>query len=140
MLIANEEKLIKDFPKLHNPENPVFLRTELWKGFVCGDGWFNLIYDLSKKMQDYIEDNNLDIQILEIKTKSGQLRVIVDRLDVGLNAIINQAVALAPRICEKCGVDHTVSIYFDGDFSASLCTACRNTNINDLINFRFNEA
>jgi len=53
---ANTEKLFRDFPKLFPKENMGDPRVSLMCfGFECGDGWFDIIYDLCSHIQDRID-------------------------------------------------------------------------------------
>ena len=44
--------------------------------FECGDGWFNLLYDLSKKIQRLINEKKIskDFRVIQIKEKFAFLR------------------------------------------------------------------
>jgi len=49
-----DEKLCKDFPNLYTDRRNDMMATCMCWGFECGDGWFELIYDLSSKLEPLI--------------------------------------------------------------------------------------
>lgn len=56
-----EQKLVEEFPLLYADINESMTSTCMCWGFECCDGWFDLIYDLSSKLEPLI---------LDIKSKS----------------------------------------------------------------------
>lgn len=101
-----QDKIINDFPKL-------FEDRGTWRNFYfeTGDGWYNLIYNACKELQEWSDKNNIQITLLQIKEKFGPIRIyymIVN--DNGLNVdqseidtIIERAEELSTQTCEKCG-------------------------------------
>jgi len=96
----NELKLLKAFPKLYafateftEPIIPMYF------GFECGDGWFKLIWDLSKKLTALSED----IQALQVKEKFGSLRFYVTGGSNKAYEAIERAERKSWKICEVCG-------------------------------------
>lgn len=50
-----EDKLLNDFPLLYRGAKEGVHRNLMSLGFCCGDGWFDLIYKLSEKLERVIE-------------------------------------------------------------------------------------
>lgn len=48
------QKLYKDFPLLYSDKNKPLSMSLMGFGFECGDGWFQIIYDLSKCLTEMI--------------------------------------------------------------------------------------
>lgn len=73
-------------------------------GFVCGDGWFELIDALCESLQFDI-DNNGTPQIVarQVKEKLGMLRFYVGKVTEEQNGMISFAQSFSGRICEICG-------------------------------------
>lgn len=56
-----DEKLVRAFPNLYSDRYIGNKSSGMRWGFSCGDGWFDIIWDLSSKLEkiieDYIEEN-----------------------------------------------------------------------------------
>ena len=50
-----DKKLVKAFPLLYGDRNAPMQSTAMCWGFSCGDGWFDLIWDLSSKLEPIIK-------------------------------------------------------------------------------------
>lgn len=60
-----DEKLVKAFPLLYGDRHGSMQETAMCWGFSCGDGWFNIIWDLSSKLEPLIQkfiDDNPDLE------------------------------------------------------------------------------
>jgi len=59
----NDLRLVKEFPLLYGDRDAPMQSTAMCWGFSCGDGWFDIIWDLSSKLepliQKFIDDNPL---------------------------------------------------------------------------------
>lgn len=101
-----EEKLVAEFPNLYR---------EMWfdpkiscMAFgVCVDsGWYQLIYDLSIKLEALIlelpqEDREKSFAA-QVKQKFGSLRFYLDGATKEMSSLINEAEEKSKTICEKC--------------------------------------
>jgi hypothetical protein len=107
----------------------------------CGDGWYWLIDNLCRQINDYVKYNNnpklfsvdkvmgmkidqpkLDVNITYIKEKFGILNVYCDGADSEIWNYISFACNLSTKICENCG-----STKYMGTTSAwirHLCVEC----------------
>lgn len=79
---ANTQKLIADFPKLYRQtENSLSM---MQFSFECGDGWFDLVYRLSKDIEAEAKKLGLDPQAdawpcaLQVKEKFATLKFYCD--------------------------------------------------------------
>jgi hypothetical protein len=97
-----------------------------WFHFEHGNGWFDLIWDMSKKIYENMGDLEKDgysISILQIKEKFGELRIYygfkrdrnevfdIDVIIIGRNIardriveIIKQTANKSLNTCEDCGI------------------------------------
>lgn len=85
-------------------------------GFECGDGWAELLVELSKKIQAHL--NTLDPEVaaqivaLQVKEKYGTLRFYVSAHDENIENLIKDAEKKSAVTCEHCGKDGKIR----GDF------------------------
>lgn len=84
--------------------------------FECGHGWFNLIKDLSIKIEKILEENAKRIKIPEgeeifyfemfaeqVKEKFGTLRFYMSTETDEITNLIHEAEAASSQTCEDCG-------------------------------------
>ena len=89
--------------------------------FECGIGWYNLLHDLSLKIEKVLEreaencklhegeENEYDEMFaIQVKEKYGTLRFYMSRETDEVSALIDKAEALSSQTCEICGVPATV--------------------------------
>ena len=96
-------------------------------GFECGDGWFNLIYELSKKIEsrnDKIEDPNDYFIALQVKEKYGSLRFYLNTFDKEVDRWLGEAEIESESTCENCG--STEDLTTTCGWIKTLCTKCLN--------------
>ena len=101
-------------------------RTLMCYGFCHGDGWFNIIENLSAKIQTYCDEKKSqgeDFQVVavQVKEKFGGLRFYVDGGDEYTNGLIRAAEDASYETCEDCGVPGTLR---KGGWWATLCDKC----------------
>lgn len=73
-------------------------------GFECGDGWYQLLYDLSQKLVNYqAEHSELNIEAEQVKSKFGTLRFHLDGGDGATQEMIDRACLRASGTCEITG-------------------------------------
>lgn len=97
-----EDKLYNDFPFLYD-------RKLLW-GFECHDGWFDLIYDLSSKIepliQEWIKENDNEEEhptAVQVKQKFASLRFYMSSGTKEIYDLIDEAEKKSFTTCEDCG-------------------------------------
>ena len=110
----NTLKLMKDFPLLYGKPNPLYgIKLKFPFSFDVDDGWFDLIYQLSKDIQRVIDntpDHSLDdFVILQIKEKFGGLRYYVGAYTREIGDLIDEVEKKADHTCEICGKEGKLS-------------------------------
>ncbi len=73
-----ELQLVKKFPIIFKDYGGDMRQTCLHWGFECGDGWYDLIYDLCEKINLLIGDKNIKVTAVQVKEKFGGLRFYYD--------------------------------------------------------------
>lgn len=79
-------------------------------GFECGDGWYQIIYDLSVSIEtlaaqlkaDGVAEEQLPC-VSQVKEKFGGLRFYVDNLYGDMWELIDAAETLSQETCDVCG-------------------------------------
>jgi hypothetical protein len=104
-----DNKLVKAFPLLYGDRNAPMQSTCMCWGFP-GDGWFDLIWDLSSKLEPLIQkfiDENQDTELypkaFQVKEKFGGLRFYMTCGTDEISDLISEAEALSLKTCEECG-------------------------------------
>jgi hypothetical protein len=105
-----DNKLCSDFPQLYRQRNWDASKTCLCWGFP-GDGWFDLIYELSTKIDSLFKNNNLNGDdypaCVQVKEKFGSLRFymegIPERINNEAHTYIGEAEEKSSKTCEDCG-------------------------------------
>ena len=104
-----DKKLVKAFPLLYGDRNAPMQSTAMCWGFP-GDGWFNIIWDLSSKLEPLIQkfiDENQDTELYpkasQVKEKFGGLRFYMTCGSDEIFDLIAEAEALSYKTCEECG-------------------------------------
>ena len=128
----NEEltgKLLADFPYLYRDRH----LSSMQNGFVCGDGWFDLIYKTSQDIELAARESGLTPdspywpKCRQVKEKFGTLRFVVFAIEgfpvlsQRINELRLAALNRSLEICERC--DQSVKVVTNG-LSATLCTEC----------------
>jgi len=105
-----DKKLVREFPHLYEDRNAPGESTCMCWGFSCSDGWFDIIWELSSKLEPLIQkfiEENPDIELYpkaaRVKEKHGGLRFYMTRGTDEIFNLIEEAEALSHKICEECG-------------------------------------
>ncbi len=115
----NTKKLYDTFPELFQED---YKRRNPW-GFACDDGWFNIIYELSEKLQEYRSRTGIDIYVIDVKEKFGELICYLDHYpEEYILSLIRQARQQSLSTCEICGKKGTKSIHCS--LIKTLCQRC----------------
>lgn len=118
-----EDRIFKEFPHLFN-------RTDRNQSLMCfgfehGDGWFDIVYNLTKQLDELAKDENIKFEILQIKEKFGTLRYYPSLYSSEMEKLIEQAEELSANTCEVCG--STKDVKLRGDYWVSTqCEICWN--------------
>ncbi len=105
-LMNNEltEKLYSEFPQLYRGHTKSPQESSMCWGFECGDGWFELIRNLSRELTDYLaEHSTLDLEVIQVKSKFGSFRYYVKGGDENTQKLIEDASERAKHVCELTG-------------------------------------
>jgi hypothetical protein len=133
----NEENTKKLFNRFDffQPSEPI-TRSLMAFGFECGDGWFQLIWDLCEKIEEELK--NIEIapkeetkrllrgqslfNVVQVKEKFGTLRFYAHGGNDKIDELIRKAENKSAITCEKCGKE-AKPVQKDGWY-ATLCTSC----------------
>lgn len=127
-----DNKLCQRFPTIFRDRNADSKTTLMCYGFNCGDGWFQLIWDLCLEL----EKLHPKVVATQVKEKFGGLRFYYTTVEEELDGIlgvslrnnkafnlISQAEARSYQICEWCGKPG--SITKPKHWVHTLCSKCR---------------
>ena len=79
--------------------------------FECGDGWFQLIWDLSLDLEQIAKEEEVDLYVSQVKSKYGTLRYYMGAETERMSAVIDKYEELSAHICELCGKSGRLAIY-----------------------------
>ena len=111
----NTKYLFKKYPKLFPTKERKNLQVSLMGfGFMCNDGWFDLINALSRHIQDHVDYKNktnkekgikevFQPTVQEVKEKFGGLRYYISPGDDVIFGLTWFSEELSFHICENCG-------------------------------------
>ncbi len=107
MTQENEQKLFNRFDFFH-PERSI--KDSLMAfGFECGDGWFDLIWELCEDIETALKNDTANeaaefpFQVVQVKEKYGGLRFYSNSGTDEIFALIDTAEEKSTEICEICG-------------------------------------
>lgn len=136
-----DAKLVKAFPTLYADRNKPMNQTAMCWGFQCGDGWFKLIWDLSKKLEPMVkkwkcpkslQGSGYECAASTVKEKFGTLRFYMTTSTDEMEAAITEAEKISAKTCEDCGKPgKNQSI---GGWWRTVCPACKKSYIKEQTN------
>lgn len=102
-----EDKLFNDFPLLYD-RNSDMKNSSMGFGFECGDGWYELIRELSERLYPLVEAISTDeygsyCSATQVKEKYGTLRFYMTVTTAQMDDILEEFEDRSSRICEACG-------------------------------------
>ena len=92
-------------------------------GFECGDGWFDLLWNLCEDIEKLNPPD--DFEVHQIKEKFAGLRFYTGAGTEEIFNRIDQAEAESYKTCETCGSKDNVTS--EGRWITTLCKECRKT-------------
>jgi len=99
-----EMKLFNDFPDLYRGCNKPMTESLMCFGFECGNGWFQLIYDLSSDLMRITRTKGYKTPVVvQVKEKFGGLRFYINGSQDEYQGRIMAAEELSFQTCEMCG-------------------------------------
>ena len=94
--------------------------------FECNEGWFDLIYALSKRLEVHIlnipKRNQHFTKAVQVKEKFGAMRFYMSSGTEEMLDLINKAEKKSTKVCEACGKSGKV-IWSNG-WATTLCSDC----------------
>ena len=103
----NTKKLKESFPFLYSNSNPREPFNYGGAGFQCGDGWYNIIYTLSEKLENILLKMNLrersEHTVAQVKEKFGTLRFYMTSATEEMHNAIRETEKQSTTTCEECG-------------------------------------
>jgi ribosomal protein L37AE/L43A len=118
----NTRKLIDMFPKLYHGYTKSMTESLMCFGFECGDGWFDLIKELSQKITEI--DPEGECKAVQVKEKFGTLRFYTFGSNDQISNLIVEYEEKSAHVCEDCGSNINVKTSGEG-WIRSLCEECR---------------
>ena len=100
-----EEKLLTAAPILYQQYNKLPNETCMCWGFECPDTWFDLLFDLSQKLEAFnngFKEYNCSIQAAQVKEKYGELCFYYDvKLNEKLDKITLEIIKSRIKLLDK---------------------------------------
>jgi len=110
-----DEQLCREFPNLYRNRNGSMRETCMCWGFDVGEGWFQLIYDLSKKLEAEIlkqpEEERQYYCASQVKEKYAGLRFYMEGSTNEMEELIQKAEEKSGKTCEICGAPGEVRVH-----------------------------
>jgi len=96
-------ELYEKFPHLYRERTAPLESSKMAWGFQCEDGWYKIIYEMSKKIQKLSNDSDYAPAITEVsRNESGLLHVEARNLSPPVASIIATAEEQSKLTCEYC--------------------------------------
>lgn len=131
-----DKQLCDKYPKIFRDRHGDMKETAMCWGFCCGQGWFDIIDDLCKKLQHLSDISGVQIIAVQVKEKFGTLRFYIttdsSSIKEGVDASIirdlaEDAVSSATNqtqsTCEVCG-EYGKLISTETKWLKTLCDKC----------------
>ena len=101
----NTKKLLKKYPELYRGHTKPPNESLMCFLFECGDGWYNMIDELSDRITKLCKKKDIEIpEVFQVKSKWAELRYYLDfHADDEIDTIIDEYEYKSSKICEKCG-------------------------------------
>jgi len=122
-----EQKLFDEFPSFFRGREKGARATLMVFGFMCDDGWYNLIYNLCKDIEKELEKHpelKKQFIVLEVKEKFGGLRFYSGPATEKIFKLIDEAEKKSYKICEICGKRGCLRINRNYFWYKTLCKSC----------------
>lgn len=121
-----QDKLVSYFPSLYIEKSWDSFYSPMAFGFCVGDGWFDIIWNLSTKIDSIIKglpENERHLhRVVQVKEKFGGLRFYMSVNHVEIEKAIDEATRLSLITCEKCGKPGKMDS--NGGWFQTICNEC----------------
>jgi hypothetical protein len=121
-----QEKVFNEFPEICRGSKLSSREHCLGRGIETDDGWFPIIYAMSKAVDVHLKKlkdagKPLDFEFTQIKEKFATLRVYDNGGDEFIDGVIATAEILSSITCEVCGRTGYRSVNERGSWVKTLC-------------------
>lgn len=99
----NTQYLYDTYPRLYRGHRKSPRKTLMYWGFCCGNGWFQILDDVSRDIAAHALGKGLDPEVLQVKEKFGTLSFYIRGADSDIHGLILQADERSTQTCEMCG-------------------------------------
>jgi len=100
----NTRTLFEAFPELYRGRFLDMKENLMCFGFECDDGWFELLYDLSREITEHCAASGDPVPLaVQVKEKFGTLRFYADNTSETVDDIIEKYQEKSGGICEVTG-------------------------------------
>jgi len=128
-----EDRLCREFPNLYADMYKDPIQSCMAFGIETGDGWFDLIYDLSSKLEKIIveyKEKYPDIEYWpkasQVKEKYSSLRFYMTTSTDEMERLIDEAESKSYHLCEMCGKEGQCNL---NGWLAVRCRDCWNSDV-----------
>jgi hypothetical protein len=110
MTPEKEQKLFDVFPNLYRGRVKSIQESLMSFGFQCDDGWFDLIWNLSREIEDSATKDRIEPrsetwpETVQVKEKFGTLRFQLRKPTEAMRTLIREAFEESEKTCEVCGM------------------------------------
>lgn len=99
-----ENQIFKAFPKLFPlGRNVDPMNSLIFFGLEINDGWYDLIYNLSKQIDEIRKRDKIDVVVVQVKEKFGSLRYYTYGGNKKIWDLVSNSEKRSSEICEDCG-------------------------------------
>lgn len=99
-----DNRLCVAFPQIFSDRYSDPQTTAMCWGFECGDGWYDIIYNLCVDITSYCNSTGYPVpKAVQVKEKYGTLRFYVDQGDDHIYDLISYYSQRSRTTCETCG-------------------------------------
>lgn len=122
-----EKKLFERFDPMYGNHKLPMEQTCMCWGLEHGSGWYNLIWEISEKIEKEIKkDKSLEIfRVSQVKEKFATLRFYYEgNWNDKIEKLIDEAEKKSEQICEQCGKDTGKSNIKGNGWLYNRCDEC----------------
>jgi len=99
----NTDTLYERFPHLYRERNAPLKNSKMAWGFQCEDGWYKILYDMSKRITKISNDTDHAAAITEIdRHEDGTLKIEIRNLSPSVDMVVTRAREQSRLTCEYC--------------------------------------
>lgn len=122
-VLLTQQQIYDKYPKIFIQHSWPMQKTCMCWGLCVGDGWYPLIAELCKRIQDNVDARGIEqIEAVQVKEKYGGLRFYTNYYDDAISKIILDAEYKAAETCSKCSKSGIVRD--DDGWIEVLCDHC----------------